>query len=60
MRFGASSGSSIRLWKTRPGLREVRSIPRQTPSKFAQLAADEQVALTEACQPGLEHLGYPL
>lgn len=41
-------------------LREVRSIPRQTPSKFAQLAADDQAALTEACRPGLERLGYPL
>lgn len=41
-------------------LSEVRSIPRQTPSKFAQLAPDEQAALTETCRPGLEILGYPL
>ena len=41
-------------------LREVRSIPRQTPSKFAQLAPDDQAALNEACRPGLERLSYPL
>lgn len=41
-------------------LREVRSIPRQTPSKFAKLALDEQAALTDSCRPGLEILGYPL
>ena len=41
-------------------LQEVRSIPRQTPSKFAQLAPDEQAALTETCRPGLEQLGYSL
>ena len=39
-------------------LREVRSIPRPTPSKFAQLAVPEQAALTAACRPGLERLGY--
>ena len=38
----------------------VRSIPRQTPSKFAQLAAGDQAALSAACRPGLERLGYPL
>ena len=41
-------------------LREVRSIPRQTPSKFAQLAAGDQTALNEVCRLGLERLGYPL
>ena len=41
-------------------LREACSIPRQTSSKFAQLALDEQIALTEACRPGLESLGYSL
>ena len=41
-------------------LREVRSIPRQTPSKFERLEAHERAALTEACRPGLERLGYPL
>ena len=38
----------------------VRSIPRQTTSKFAQLAAGEQAALSAACRRGLERLGYPL
>ncbi len=41
-------------------LREVSSIPRPTPSKFERLEPDEQAALTEACRPGLERLGYPL
>ncbi len=41
-------------------LREACSMPRQTPSKFAQLAPNEQAALTEACRPGLKRLGYPL
>lgn len=41
-------------------LREVVSIPRPTPSKFAELPAAEQEALNEVCRPGLERLGYPL
>ena len=41
-------------------LREVGSIPRQTPSKFERLEAHERAALTEACRPGLECLGYSL
>ena len=41
-------------------LREVSTIPRPTPSKFKQLESGERVALTEACRPGLERLGYPL
>lgn len=41
-------------------VREVASIPRGTPSKFARLRADEQQAITEACRPGLERLGYPI
>ena len=39
-------------------VREVVTIPRPTPSKFAQLSAAEQHAITEACRPGLEQLGY--
>ena len=41
-------------------LREVRSIPRQMPSRFSQLATDDQATLNTACRPGLERLGYPL
>ena len=41
-------------------LREVVSIPRPTPSKFAELPAAEQDALNEVCRPGMERLGYPL
>ena len=39
---------------------EVVAIPRPTPSKFAQLDADTQRAVTAACRPGLERLGYPI
>ena len=39
-------------------LREVSSIPRPTPSRFARLGVAEQAALTEACRPGLDLLGY--
>ena len=41
-------------------VREVSAIPRATPSKFAKLDCNDQVALAEACRPGLERLGYPL
>ena len=41
-------------------LREVCAIPRPTPSRFQRLEADVQAAVTEACRPGLERLGYPL
>lgn len=41
-------------------IREASAIPRQTPSKFANLGADEQAAITEACRPGLERLGYSI
>ena len=41
-------------------LREVCAIPRPTPSKLERLEAAERDALTEACRPGLERLGYPL
>ena len=40
-------------------LREVSSIPRPTSSRFARLGVAEQAALTEACRPGLDLLGYP-
>ncbi len=39
-------------------LRTVSSIPRKTTSRFPQLGADERAAVTEACRPGLERLGY--
>lgn len=39
-------------------MREAVAIPRPTPSKFAQLDAGTQQAITEACRPGLERLGY--
>ena len=41
-------------------LREVCAIPRPTLSKFQRLGNAERTALTEACRPGLERLGYPL
>ena len=37
---------------------EAAKIPRQTQSKFARLDPDTQRAITEACRPGLERLGY--
>ena len=40
-------------------LREVCSIPRRTPSKFARLEPGARGAVTEACRPGLQLLGYP-
>ncbi len=39
-------------------LRAMSSIPRKTTSRFSQLGDDEQAAITEACRPGLERLGY--
>ena len=41
-------------------LREAAAIPRPTPSKFERLPAGERAAVTAACRPGLERLGYPL
>ena len=41
-------------------IRRACAVPRPTPSKFAQLGKTEQAAVTEACRPGLEILGYPL
>lgn len=41
-------------------LRKVCAIPRQTPSRFSQLAPDDQATLNKACRPGLARLGYPL
>ena len=41
-------------------IREASSIPRPTPSRFAQLAPSEQAALTYACRPGLDRLGYSI
>ncbi|MDE0611555.1 MAG: sulfotransferase [Gammaproteobacteria bacterium] len=39
-------------------LDEVARIPRPTPSKFAQLDPGMQQAVTQACRPGLQRLGY--
>ena len=39
-------------------LRTVSSIPRKTTSKFPRLEADVRAAVTAACRPGLERLGY--
>ena len=41
-------------------LREAAAVPRPTPSRFARLGAAERDAVTAACRPGLERLGYPL
>lgn len=41
-------------------LNEVAAIPRPARSKFQTLPDDVQTALTRACAPGLERLGYPL
>ena len=40
-------------------IRRASTIPRPAPSKFAQLDRAEQAAITDACRPGLEILGYP-
>ena len=41
-------------------LREVAKIPKpSTRSRFDDLSDEEQAAVTEACRPGLELLGYP-
>ena len=39
-------------------VREAAGIPRPSRSKFAGLDPEERAALTEACRPGLERLGY--
>lgn len=41
-------------------IEEAAAIPRPARSKFQTLPAAEQAALTRACAPGLERLGYPL
>ena len=41
-------------------IQEASSIPRPTRSQFTQLEPHEQTALTEACRPGLEQLGYSI
>jgi len=41
-------------------LDEVAAIPRPARSKFQDLPADQRTALTRACAPGLERLGYAL
>lgn len=39
-------------------IREASGIPRPVPSKFERLGSEERAALTVACRPGLERLGY--
>ncbi|MCF8491811.1 MAG: sulfotransferase [Rhodospirillum sp.] len=39
-------------------LDEVSTVPRPARSSFRTLPADQQMALTRACAPGLRHLGY--
>ena len=41
-------------------LDEVSGMPGPARSRFQTLSADEQAALTRACAPGLERLGYPI
>lgn len=41
-------------------LNEVAALPQPTPSRFTRLPDDERQALTAACAPGLQRLGYPL
>jgi len=41
-------------------LDEACLIPRPTRSKFSALPETERIALTQACEPGLTLLGYPL
>ncbi|SDG04563.1 sulfotransferase [Thalassobaculum litoreum] len=41
-------------------LDEAAAIPRPARSKFGTLPDDARAALTRACAPGLERLGYPL
>ena len=39
---------------------EVSALLRPTPPRYERLEAAERAALTEACRPSLERLGYPL
>ena len=39
-------------------LREAVHIPRRTPSRFAELGAEDRAMLTDGCRPRLERLGY--
>lgn len=39
-------------------VQEAAGIPRPSRSRFARLDPEERAALTEACRPGLERLGY--
>lgn len=41
-------------------LDEVAAVPRPARSTFRSLPPDQQAALTQACAPGLERLGYTL
>ena len=41
-------------------IRKASSIPGLARSRFPQLDPHEQAALTKACRPGLELLGYPV
>ena len=39
-------------------IRKASAIPRPTPSRFQTLGPEERSAVTEACRPGLNLLGY--
>ena len=41
-------------------IRKASAIPRPTPSKFQTLSPQQQSAVTAACRPGLDRLGYPV
>ena len=41
-------------------IRKASAIPRPTPSRFQTLAPQERAAVTAACRPGLNRLGYPV
>ena len=39
-------------------IRKASAIPRPTPSRFQSIEPEERSAITEACRPGLDRLGY--
>ena len=41
-------------------IRKASAIPRPTPSRFQTLEPQERAAVTAACRPGLDRLGYPV
>lgn len=41
-------------------LREMSSIPGASSSRYQMLLESDRIALTRACAPGLDYLGYPI